>query len=333
MGLTEAKIDEGIENYADSDQFTKAEKIALRYSELMGTEPEKIDAAFYEALKRHFSDEEIIELGTFIGFNVGYHTFFGTLDFYPMFSPDGELISQEESRRLYGPRPVSLLRRLHPDTASSVEESKETPLAVEVSKSDEHERKPKDFSIVPSRKPIIEPLSKADITDAGLQKMLQQAEKLRAPDPLFLLIVGRVPSYAKALFRAMCEAHFKGNVDHQLKEIIRIQLARRAGDSYFANLRSQVALSAGLTEARIEAGCGDFANDPQFTPAEKWALRYSYLMYRTPRKLDKAFYDEGKTLFTEAQIMEIGGLIAIHYGMQVFMQTLKVAPLHASGVN
>lgn len=64
--------------------------------------PEKIDADFYERLREHWSESEIVELGAFIGFNVGYHTFFRTLDFYPMFTPDGRLVSQEESKRIYG---------------------------------------------------------------------------------------------------------------------------------------------------------------------------------------------------------------------------------------
>lgn len=110
MGLTEEMIDEAIERYRESPRFTEAEKLALRYSELMATEPEAIDAEFYGALREHYSEAEIVELGVFIGFNVGYHTFFGTLDFYPMFSPDGRLVSQEESRRIYGDRPVSHLR-------------------------------------------------------------------------------------------------------------------------------------------------------------------------------------------------------------------------------
>ncbi|OGA02366.1 MAG: hypothetical protein A2W68_09385 [Betaproteobacteria bacterium RIFCSPLOWO2_02_64_14] len=75
---------------------------------LMALDPDRIDAEFYDALRRHYSDEEIVELGAFIGFNIGYHTFFGTLDFYPMFSPDGRLVSQEESARIYGAKPVSL---------------------------------------------------------------------------------------------------------------------------------------------------------------------------------------------------------------------------------
>jgi len=74
----------------------------------MALNPDKIDSAFYEELRRHYSDEEIVELGAFIGFNIGYHTFFGTLKFYPMFAPDGRLVSQEESAHIYGATPASL---------------------------------------------------------------------------------------------------------------------------------------------------------------------------------------------------------------------------------
>ena len=104
-------LDEGIENYARSDRFSARDKLALRYCELMATDHEAVDAAFYNQLRVHYDEEEIVELGTFIGFNIGYHTFFGTLKFYPMFSPDGRLVSQEESERLYGDAPVSLNAR------------------------------------------------------------------------------------------------------------------------------------------------------------------------------------------------------------------------------
>ena len=69
--------------------------------------PQQIDTSFYERLAEHYSVSEIVELGVFIGFNIGYHSFFRTLDFYPMFAPDGRLVSQDESRRIYGSKPVS----------------------------------------------------------------------------------------------------------------------------------------------------------------------------------------------------------------------------------
>ena len=74
----------------------------------MSTNPDAVDAAFFDELRRYYRDDEIVELGAFIGFNLGYHTFFCTLEFYPLFAPDGRLMSQEESAKLYGAAPVSL---------------------------------------------------------------------------------------------------------------------------------------------------------------------------------------------------------------------------------
>lgn len=139
----------------------------------------------------------------------------------------------------------------------------------------------------------------------------------------FLRILAHAPGYAEALWDAMAEALFDGGVDHRLKEMIRIQLAVTAEDPYFSTLRSKQAIADGLTEERITAALGDFGDDPQFSDAEKWALSYAHQMYRNPESVDGSFYDEGKRHFSEAQIMEMGGLIAIHYGMQVFMRTLR----------
>ncbi len=174
---------------------------------------------------------------------------------------------------------------------------------------------------------VIDPVALADIDQSEWRSMIDQAEALGVPDRQFLQIMAHAPGYAEALFDSLHRSHATGAVDHKLKEIIRIQLARKAGDGYFAKLRSEKAKQQGLSEDAIDAGCGDFDTDPRFTDAEKWALSYAYLMYRDPKMIDKAFYDEGKTHYTEAQIMELGAFIAFHYGMQVFMGTLKVVPL------
>ena len=60
------------------------------------------------------------------------------------------------------------------------------------------------------------------------------------------------------------------------------------------------------------------------------ALRYADQMYLDAQKVDRAFYDELKRHWTEPQIMELGGFIAFHYSMQVFMRTLNATPLAAS---
>ena len=170
--------------------------------------------------------------------------------------------------------------------------------------------------------PHVEPVSASDAVDQRLQAALDDFEVLGDPDATFVRVLAHAPGYAKALWDAMRMALFDGGVDHTMKEIIRIQLATTAGDPYFATLRSKRALADGLTEDRIQAGIAGFEDDPQFTAAERWALRYTHLMYREPERLDAAFYEEGKRHWSEAQIMEIGGLTAVHYGLQMFMRTL-----------
>jgi alkylhydroperoxidase family enzyme len=168
----------------------------------------------------------------------------------------------------------------------------------------------------------IEPVRSGEIQDPELQELIERCERLGVPDSLFPRILSRVPSYAKALLRAMLLFHTEGNVDHKLKEIIRVQLARRASDPYFAGLRSVKAMDDGLDEAAIAAGCEDYERSPRFSEAEKWALRYADRMYLDPASVSAAFYAEMKCHYSEAQIMELGAFIALHYGMQVFMRTL-----------
>lgn len=168
---------------------------------------------------------------------------------------------------------------------------------------------------------LVDPVNSADLAP-GVQAHLESFVRLGDENATFVRILAHAPGYAEALWDAMAESLFEGNVDHSLKEIMRIQLAAHAEDPYFSTLRSKRAIEAGLTEERIAAGQGDFMNDPQFSDAEKWALDYAYRMFRTPETVDASFYDEGKTHWSEAQIMEMGGLVAIHYGMQVYMRTV-----------
>ena len=171
----------------------------------------------------------------------------------------------------------------------------------------------------------VAPFPKEAITDPEMLDLIAQAEALGVPDDLFAHIMARAPEQAKPVMRALLMSHAEGNVDHRLKEIIRILLARFAGDKYFAALRSRKAREMGLDEERIEAAYNDYEAPGVFTEAEKCALRYADLMFLDASKIDEAFYAELKTHFTEPQIMELGAFIAFHYGMQMFMRSLGVA--------
>ncbi len=65
-GLTESMVDEVLNNYQQSKNFSAREKAALRYAELFKQGEHAIDKdEVYQELAKHFNDEEIIELGLF----------------------------------------------------------------------------------------------------------------------------------------------------------------------------------------------------------------------------------------------------------------------------
>ena len=171
----------------------------------------------------------------------------------------------------------------------------------------------------------IQGIEKSSITDPELLELMEEALHLGIPGEKFILILARVPSYAKAILKAMIIGFNQGNIDHRIKEVMRVQLARFAGDSYSGQLRSKRAIQEGLEEDLIDSGSNDYEDDERFSEAEKVALRFSDQMYLDPKKVDKYFYDEMKKHYSEAQIMELGGFMVLQYGMQTFIRTLDLS--------
>ena len=106
-------------------------------------------------------------------------------------------------------------------------------------------------------------------------------------------------------------SHAQGNVDHRLKEIIRILLARFANDKYFAALRSRKARDMGLTEERIDAGCYEYEDDAVHRGGEmRAAIRRSDVSRRDARSTRLSTMNS-RSIGTEPQIMELGRLYRV----------------------
>lgn len=175
-------------------------------------------------------------------------------------------------------------------------------------------------------KPHVTPLAADRIEDPELRALIAECDKLGVPDANLARTLARVPNMAKGTLAMLLASHAKGAVDHRLKEIIRIRLARFVGDPYFAALRSKQALAAGLTQADIAAGCGDYESHAGFSEAEKCAMRYAEQMFIDARSVDKSFYDELRQHYSEPQIMELGSFIAFHYGAIRMARALGAVP-------
>jgi alkylhydroperoxidase family enzyme len=70
-GLTEQLVC-SLERPYEAPDLTEAERAAIRYGELLATDHLAIDDAVYDDLRRHFSEEQIVELGTYVAFCVGF---------------------------------------------------------------------------------------------------------------------------------------------------------------------------------------------------------------------------------------------------------------------
>ena len=78
-GVTEALVC-SLEKPHEAPDLTPAERVALRYADLMATNHLAIDDALYGRLKQHFSEKEIVELGMWCAICVGFGRLSATWD-------------------------------------------------------------------------------------------------------------------------------------------------------------------------------------------------------------------------------------------------------------
>jgi alkylhydroperoxidase family enzyme len=78
QGLDEAQVDELL-LFESSDTFSAREKVALRYTRAIAWNPDEADDELWAELHSHFSDEQLVELGSFISLTAGAQRWVKTL--------------------------------------------------------------------------------------------------------------------------------------------------------------------------------------------------------------------------------------------------------------
>ena len=76
--MAEEKL-RALENYETSDLFSDRERVALRYTDAICWNPELADELLWEQLHAHFTEPELVELGSFIGYISGGQRWIRTL--------------------------------------------------------------------------------------------------------------------------------------------------------------------------------------------------------------------------------------------------------------
>jgi AhpD family alkylhydroperoxidase len=78
-GVTEDLVC-SLERPYEAPDLSPAEQIALRYADLLATNHLAIDDAFYDRLKRYFSEKELVELGSWCAICIGFGRLSATWD-------------------------------------------------------------------------------------------------------------------------------------------------------------------------------------------------------------------------------------------------------------
>ncbi|MEE9277745.1 MAG: hypothetical protein V3V06_04995, partial [Dehalococcoidia bacterium] len=71
-----------------------------------------------------------------------------------------------------------------------------------------------------------------ELKQTKLRPYIEQSLEHRAPDPGFHAVMGHNPDLAEATYIAWITVFNTGRIDHNTKEIIRVQLSRLAGCNY-----------------------------------------------------------------------------------------------------
>jgi len=85
--LTEETIQK-MREYEKSD-LSEREKMALRFADIILTDPQKLDEAFFTRLKEHFTEEQIIDMGMGVGFLHGTQRFIESMGIVPEIYDEG----------------------------------------------------------------------------------------------------------------------------------------------------------------------------------------------------------------------------------------------------
>jgi alkylhydroperoxidase family enzyme len=69
-------------DYENSD-LPDREKMALRFADIILSDPQKLDEAFFNRMKEHFTEEQIIDMGMGVGFLHGTQRFIESMGIVP----------------------------------------------------------------------------------------------------------------------------------------------------------------------------------------------------------------------------------------------------------
>lgn len=162
-----------------------------------------------------------------------------------------------------------------------------------------------------------------DVTEPDLVEILQQSRTFGTPRLESQAIRAHVPAVLRTFAASWQQTFREGVLDHSVKELARVFIAKSLDCGYCAGQRSHLGAQAGLSEREFDEVI-EFRESTLLGDREKAALKWAEAIAWDPNLADDALWDELHTHFTEPELVELGYFIALTMGQQKFLKTLDL---------
>lgn len=162
-----------------------------------------------------------------------------------------------------------------------------------------------------------------DVTEPDLVEILQQSRTFGTPRLESQAIRAHVPAVLRTFTASWQQTFREGVLDHAVKELARVFIAKSLDCGYCAGQRSHLGTQAGLSEREFDEVI-EFRESTLLGDREKAALKWAEAIAWDPGLADDALWAELHTHFTEPELVELGYFIALTMGQQKFLKTLDL---------
>lgn len=159
------------------------------------------------------------------------------------------------------------------------------------------------------------------VTDPDLARYLADARAHGTPRLESQAIRAHVPAVLRTFSESWQQVFREGVLDHRVKELARVFIAKSLDCGYCAGQRSHLGAEQGLTERAYDEVI-DFRESQLLTGREKAALRWAEAIAWDAGLADDELWADLHRHFTEPELVELGYFIGLTMGQQRFLKTL-----------
>lgn len=163
----------------------------------------------------------------------------------------------------------------------------------------------------------------ATVTDPDLAAALEDSRTHGTPRLESQSIRAHVPAVLRTFSQSWQEVFREGVLEHKIKELARVYVAKSLDCGYCAGQRSHIGAEQGLTEREYDELIF-FRDSDRYDDREKAALRWAEAIAWDPASADDELWTELHAHFSEPELVELGYFIGLTMGQQRLLKTLQV---------